>query len=165
MESQAFKRIFAPTIKEDVDTILNNFDAPADFDAFYATVLINVGRAYAPSDATANFGANYPITYDGDIATINEETKKIWEANFPTNVIETHLSALQTYKAIKIDWGRNEQFDHIPTTALLFSKKLEENGIEHFAEEYLGDHVNKLGGFDGRVYMDLLPFLELHFED
>jgi S-formylglutathione hydrolase FrmB len=164
IDSQAFKRIFAPTIKEDVQSILNNFEGEGDFDAFYATVLINMGRAYAPSSDTANFGANYPITYDGDKPTINEETKKIWEKNFPTNMIETHLPALQSYKAVKIDWGRNEQFDHIPTTALAFSKKLEANGIEHFAEEYIGDHVNKLGGFDGRIYMDMLPFFEMYFD-
>ena len=47
-------------------------------------------------------------------------------------------------------------------TALKFSKKLEANGIEHFAEEYIGDHVNKLGGFEGRIYLDLLPFFEMY---
>jgi hypothetical protein len=99
-----------------------------------------------------------------DEPQINDSIKKVWEDNFPMSMIETHLPALKSLKAIKMDWGRNEEFDHIPTTALGFSKELEKNGIIHFAEEYIGDHTNKLDGFDGRIYMDVLPFFEMYFD-
>jgi len=28
--------------------------------------------------------------------------------------------------------------------------------------EYIGDHVNKLDGFDGRIYTELLPFFDMY---
>jgi hypothetical protein len=83
-----------------------------------------------------------------------------WEDNFPINMIENHLPALKSLTALKFDWGRNEEFSHIPFTALQFSKKLESYGIPHFAEEYLGDHGNRLGGFAGRVFTEMLPFFD-----
>ncbi len=164
IESEGFKRIFSPKMESDMQDILNNFEGDGDFDAFYATIFINMGRAYTPSDKISGFGANYPIAYADNKPIINDEIKKIWETNFPLNMIDTHLDALRSLKAIKIDWGRNEDFPHIPESALQFSKKMESYGIEHFAEEYMGDHVNKLGGFDGRIYMDMLPFIEMNLE-
>ncbi|MEO6347599.1 MAG: alpha/beta fold hydrolase [Aquaticitalea sp.] len=162
MESQGFKRIFEPSIESDVHEILTNFEGKGDFDAFYATVLINLGRAYSPSGDNTNFGANYPITYDGNKSTIHADIQQLWEDNFPMNMIDNHLTALKSLNAIKMDWGRNDEFPHIPVTALKFSKKLEANGIVHFAEEYIGDHTNKLDGFEGRIYMDMLPFFEMY---
>jgi hypothetical protein len=73
-------------------------------------------------------------------------------------MIEGHLPGLQRLNALKLDWGRNEQFRYIPLTCLEFSKKLEAKGVKHFAEEYLGDHASNIGGFEGRVYLQLLPF-------
>lgn len=48
---------------------------------------------------------------------------------------------------------------------MLFSQKLENLGIEHFAEEYIGTHFNKIWTEDGRVLNNLLPFFNvyLHF--
>jgi len=48
----------------------------------------------------------------------------------------------------------------------MLSQKLENLGIAHFAEEYIGDHGNKIWTNDGRVLNDLLPFFNdyLKFE-
>lgn len=164
MESPGFKRISESTSHAEIIDGLNNIDQTGDLPAFYAAVLVAIGRAYSPTDNVTNFMANFPIAYADNKPIVNDSIKKIWEDNFPLNMIETHLDALRSLKAIKIDWGRNEEFAHIPLTALKFSKTLEAKGIEHFAEVYIGDHVNKLGGFDGRIYMDMLPFFEMYFD-
>jgi hypothetical protein len=39
-----------------------------------------------------------------------------------------------------------------------FSHKLESLGIEHYAEEYIGTHSNKLWTDDGRALNVMLPF-------
>jgi hypothetical protein len=80
------------------------------------------------------------------------------------NKIDTHLEFLKSLKAIKIDWGHNEEFAHIPDTALQFSKKLETYRIKHFAEEYIGNHTNKFGGFEGRIFTELLPFFVTYLQ-
>ncbi|MGK4567764.1 hypothetical protein [Flavobacterium sp. 3HN19-14] len=54
--------------------------------------------------------------------------------------------------------GRNDQFKHIPRTCLAFSKKLEQLGIMHYAEEYIGTHGNKVSSEDGRILNEMLPF-------
>jgi len=45
-----------------------------------------------------------------------------------------------------------------------FSKKLERYGVNHFAEEYLGGHADKLPGVDGRFYTEVLPFFERYLK-
>lgn len=34
----------------------------------------------------------------------------------------------------------------------------------HFAEEYLGGHVDKQAGFDGRMYTEMLPFFDTYLK-
>ena len=82
-------------------------------------------------------------------------------------MVDDHIEDLKKLKALKLDWGRNEGNEHIPPTCLQFSKKLENLGINHYAEEYIGTHVNKLWTDDGRAFNDMLPFFDtyLHFDN
>jgi hypothetical protein len=79
-------------------------------------------------------------------------------------MIDDYLPQLRSLSALKIDWGRNEDFSHIPYTSLQFSKKLESYRISHFAEEYIGDHGNMLDGFEGRIFTELLPFFNTYLK-
>jgi len=44
----------------------------------------------------------------------------------------------------------------------MFSKKLENIGINHYAEEYIGTHGNKIFTADGRVLNNMLPFFDTY---
>jgi hypothetical protein len=79
-------------------------------------------------------------------------------------MIDEDISALKSLTALKLDWGRNDQFKFIPIACLEFSKKLEALGVAHFAEEYIGNHSNKIGGMDGRIYSELLPFFNTYIQ-
>ncbi|MDX2071047.1 MAG: alpha/beta hydrolase-fold protein [Haliscomenobacter sp.] len=137
----------------------------ADFlKKFYTKLFAGLARTYSPDEGKSFLSAKMPITYIGDSMVVNEEVKKKWETNFPLNMIENHLSALKSLNAIKIDWGRNEESKHIPITCIQFSKKLEANGVKHFSEEYLGGHIDKQGGLDGRIYTEVLPFFEMYLK-
>jgi hypothetical protein len=146
--------------------IVNVFDAFEEFDeiGFYAGVFAALGRAYSPDTSIPIFQAALPVSFIGDSVVYNTTVIKKWEVNFPFNMIDDHVDALRSFTAIKIDWGRNEDFAHIPVTAMQFSKKLEAYRINHFAEEYIGDHTNMLGGFDGRIYTELLPFFDAYLK-
>jgi len=136
-----------------------------DWTKFYTKAMVNLARAYSPDEEGKSFiSAKMPVNYIGDSMIVDEETKRKWEANFPINMIDGHLNALKSLNGLKVDWGRNEATTNIPIACLQFSKKLEANGVKHFAEEYIGDHVNHIGGFDGRIYTEMLPFFDIYLK-
>ena len=49
----------------------------------------------------------------------------------------------------------------------MFSQELQNHGIEHYAEEYIGTHTNKIWTPDGRVLDEMLPFFNdyLQFDE
>ena len=127
---------------------------------FYAMAFVAIARAFSPNPDNPPFNCDLPVIYHGDSISVNYDALKKWESNFPLNMIDSHVKELKSLNAIKIDWGRNDEFFHIPLTSLLFSQKLEAFGINHEAEMYLGDHSHKVWGPDGRWYNALLPFFE-----
>ena len=143
---------------------LDESDKNGDFDAFFAAVLTAMARVYSPNISNKELLADFPVTYVGDSAVYHPEVINEWEKQFPFHMIDHYLPQLRSLTALKLDWGRNEDFSHIPFTSLQFSKKLEAYRIKHFAEEYIGDHGNMLGGFDGRIFNELLPFFEKYLK-
>jgi len=79
----------------------------------------------------------------------------------PAYLRPEQADALRQMRAIKLDWGRNDA-QRFPVQIGMFSQRLENLGINHYAEEYIGDHGNKIWSSDGRVLHDLLPFFNDH---
>ncbi|WPV66541.1 alpha/beta hydrolase [Chitinophaga sp. LS1] len=150
----AFKLLSAAKSKKEV------------MDDFRCRLMVDLGRTYSPDKNKPPFYADMPAYYVNNSLVVDLEVKKKWEENFPTRMIEHHLAALKSLKAIKLDWGRNDENKHVPVTCLEFSKQLEQFGIKHFAEEYLGGHAGNLSGRDGRLYTEVFPFFNtyLNFE-
>lgn len=136
------------------------------FNNVSATIMVDLARTYSPDLNKPPFYADMPAYYIADNLIIDTSVVNKWTQNFATSMIDSHLTALRSLKAIKIDWGRNDAGRHVPVTCLQFSKKLEWYGINHFAEEYLGGHAEHLEGIDGRIYTEILPFFDayLNFE-
>jgi len=130
----------------------------------YATVFIALGRAFSPNPGKPPFYCDLPVSYIGDRVIVNEDVLNKWEKNSPINMIDDHIRDLKSLNAIRLDWGRNDEFKHIPVTNLLFSQKLESLGIEHEAECYYGDHSHEVWEFSGRLYNELLPFFDRHLQ-
>lgn len=154
----AFKRVFQQKSLDSLRTAAPYYDF--DKFPFFEMLYVSLARTYSPNAEEKRMKADQPIKYVGDNMEVNTDVLRKWEANFPINMIEDHLPALKSLTALKIDWGRNEEFKHIPATNLQFSKKLEAFGVKHFAEEYIGDHTNMLDGFEGRIFTEVLPFFE-----
>lgn len=162
LNSPGFRITDTAKSEESVFKILKERETPETIKDFYALVFTNLARAYSPNEKKAPFSGNFPVSYISDSLVVNTSVLKQWEANFPVNMIENHLSALKSLSALKIDWGRNDEFTHIPFTCLQFSKKLESFGVNHIAEEYLGTHHDKLGGLNGRLSTEMLPFFNTY---
>jgi enterochelin esterase-like enzyme len=124
---------------------------------YYPKVLIAVGRAWSPNPNKAPFYCDLPFTYEGDKMIVNQPVLDKWEANMPVYMVSKYADNLRKLTAIKMDWGRNDA-PRFPLQIGMLSQRLENLGIPHFAEEYIGDHGNKIWSKDGRVLNDVLPF-------
>ncbi len=142
-------------------------DARSDSDIINnvsAMLMVDLARTYSPDLNKPPFYADMPAVYIGDSLVIDTNVVNKWTRNFATNMIESHVGALKSLRAIKLDWGRNDAGRHVPVTCLQFSKELEWYGISHFAEEYLGGHAEHLEGTAGRIYTELLPFFNTYLK-
>lgn len=69
---------------------------------------------------------------------------------------------LKTMRGIAFDWGRfDPNQDHVVANRI-FSRRLEDLGVEYEAEEYRGDPFSRIWTDDGRFYTRVLPFLAKH---
>jgi hypothetical protein len=76
-------------------------------------------------------------------------------------MIPMYADNLNSLRGFKFDWSRTDtNFDHVYANQA-FTRKLNEFGIAHEAEEYNGA-VGGDWGTDGRIYNDALPFFEKH---
>lgn len=132
---------------------------------YYPKVLIAVARAWSPNASKPPFYCDFPFTYEGDKLIVNQDVLEKWEQNMPVYMVDKYADNLRKLKAIKMDWGRNDS-QRFPIQIGMLSQRLENLGINHYAEEYIGDHGNKIWTADGRVLNDLLPFFNdyLKFE-
>lgn len=124
---------------------------------YYPKVLVAVARAWSPNPAKPPFYCDLPFTYDGDRLLVNQAVLEKWQQQMPVYMVDKYADNLRKLTAIKIDWGRNDAA-RFPIQIGMLSQRLENLGINHYAEEYIGDHNNKIWTTDGRVLNDLLPF-------
>ena len=124
---------------------------------YYPKVLVAVARAWSPNPAKPPFYCDVPFTYDGDKLLVNQTVLEKWEQNMPVYMVDKYAANLRKLTAIKMDWGRNDA-PRFPVQIGMLSQRLENLGINHYAEEYIGDHGNKIWTQDGRVLNDVLPF-------
>ncbi len=124
---------------------------------YYPKVIVAVARAWSPNPSKPPFYCDVPFTYKGDSLRVDNSVLEKWNQNMPVYMVDQYADNLRKLKALKLDWGRNDA-SRFPIQCGMFSQRLENLGIEHFAEEYIGNHVNKIWTTDGRVLNDLLPF-------
>jgi hypothetical protein len=69
---------------------------------------------------------------------------------------------LKSLRGFEFDWTRNDaNYDHVYANQA-FTRKLNEFGIAHAAEEYTGAFNDSNWGIAGRIYTEVLPFFQTH---
>lgn len=127
-----------------------------------ATILYAIARAYNGNSRKPPFFADLPFFFDGENLKINADVLEELKNNSVSELPFTHYENLRKLKAIKFDWGRNDEFTHIPVTCRSFSQTLELLKIRHEAEEYIGTHGSEVSRENGRIENAMLPFFNLH---
>ncbi len=143
---------------------LATINTQAELDkTYFGRVIIAFGKSWSPNPDKPPFYCDIPFEYRDDELIVHQEVLDKWYANMPLHMIDTHLENLQKLKAIKLDWGRNAG-DRFTIQCQMFSQRLENVGIRHFAEEYIGTHVNGIYTKDGRIPQQMLPFFDLYLD-
>lgn len=131
------------------------------------TILYAIARAYNGNSHKPPFFADLPFSFDGENIKVNAEVLEELRNNSVSELPFTRYENLRKLKGIKFDWGKNDEFKHIPVTCRSFSQTLELLKIRHDAEEYIGTHGSEVSRENGRIENSLLPFfnINLMFEE
>jgi enterochelin esterase-like enzyme len=149
--SDSYKQLTYIKTKEDLDK------------TYFPKVIVDMARTWSPNPAKPPFYCDVPFQYAGDTLIVDNAVLRKWNQNLPLSMIDDYADNLRKLKAIKLDWGRNDG-SRFPLQCSMFSQKLENLGIEHFAEEYIGTHTSKIWTEDGRVLNSMLPFFNTYLQ-
>jgi enterochelin esterase-like enzyme len=128
----------------------------------YALAFIAMGRVFSPNQSKRPFGVNMPIVERGGEYSIDSSVFKLWEAALPINMLGQYGDGLKQLNGLKIDWGNNDDYAHIPTSCRQFCDVLDKHQIPHEKDQYEGGHYNRIPGKDGRFYQQVIPFFSKH---
>lgn len=133
---------------------------------YFPKVIVAFARSWSPNPDNPPFYCDIPFEYVREELVVHPEVLEKWYANMPLHMIDDNLDNLDNLKqlkAIKMDWGRNAG-DRFTIQCDMFSQRLENVGVEHFAEEYIGTHVSGIFTREGRVPNAMLPFFDLYLD-
>ena len=130
---------------------------------YFAKVIVAFAKSWSPNPDNPPFYCDIPFRREGDQWVARPEVLAKWYANMPLHMIDDNLENLKKLRAIKLDWGRNAG-ERFTQQCDMFSQRLENVGIIHFAEEYIGTHTSGIFTKDGRVPNDMLPFFDTYLD-
>ena len=130
---------------------------------YFPKVIIAFAKSWSPNPDNPPFYCDIPFEYEGEELVTHPEVLQKWYTHLPMHMIDDYLDNLTKLKAIKMDWGRNAG-DRFTIQCEMFSQRLENVGIKHFAEEYIGTHVSDIFTKAGRVPNQMLPFFDFYLK-
>jgi hypothetical protein len=128
-------------------------------DNFYAAGIVLVAQAFSPNPTRPPFFADLPFQIVAGKLKPSEPAFGRWQELNPVNMVVKYRKNLSRLSSIRFDSGSEDDFRYIPPNSRALSMALTNNGIDHVFEEYNGDHRNRLWGWDGRLYKQVLPQL------
>lgn len=126
-------------------------------------LFVTISQGFLPNLNRPPFYCDFFMEMTDGVPTLQPHNAQKTKAGFHLEEALTESAAqLRTLRGLAFDWGRFDPTqDHIDANQA-FSRRLEDLGIDHEAEEYRGDPWNRTWTDDGRFYTRLLPFLARH---
>lgn len=122
-----------------------------------------IHQAFAPNVAAPPcFCDFYVESRDGKPVYDPDRTMAMQKAFLLDGTLMESAPALRTMRGLALDWGRFDTTQAHVISNREFSRKLEDLGVEHEAEEYRGDPWNRTWTDHGRFATRVLPFLARH---
>jgi len=133
----------------------------------YSPVFVAMAQAFLPNVNRPPFYCDFMMEPQGDALVLNVDNVLKLKARFMLeNIAAENVDKLRQLRGVSFDWGRYDpNLDHVYANQA-FTRKLDDLGIEHFADEYRGLPWDKYWIEEGRVYEQVLPFFarRLQFE-
>jgi hypothetical protein len=128
-------------------------------------IFVLICQAFLPNPHRPPFFCDFPVDWENGVAKLNPSLNRRMQQGFLLEeTLDQAAANLRSLRGIAFDWGR---YDPTPAHVFanqVFSRKMDDLGIEHEAEEYRGNPWDKNWTPDGRFYARLLPFFAKHLE-
>ncbi|RAW00817.1 alpha/beta hydrolase [Pseudochryseolinea flava] len=126
-------------------------------------IFLSVSQAFLPNEKRPPLYCDFFMEMVNNTPTLlPDNVRKAREGFLLDESLDACADNLRKLSGIALDWGRfDPTYAHVDSNRE-FSRKLEDLGIEHEAEEYRGNPYDKVWLEDGRFYTRVLPFLAKH---
>jgi hypothetical protein len=126
-------------------------------------IFASIFQAHLPNPDKPPLFIDLPAERSSEGPTIDPALMERLRKGFHLEEMIPHYAeGLKSLRGFKFDWTRRDgNFDHIFANQA-FTRKLNEYGIAHEAEEYNGPFGASDWGVEGRIYTDALPFFARH---
>jgi pimeloyl-ACP methyl ester carboxylesterase len=125
----------------------------------YTPVFVAMSQTFLPNPDRPPFYCDFIVDLVDGQPILNVANSQLLKSRFTLEkIVADNVDKVRALRGIDFDWGRYDpNQDHVYANQA-FTRRLEELGIEHFAEEYRGLPWEKYWNDDGRVYTQVLPF-------
>jgi S-formylglutathione hydrolase len=107
---------------------------------FYPLAIVALLAVMTPNPDKPPLFVDFPIRRERGELIPNEPLFTQFSDRFPINQIDEFRDNLRKLRALRLDYGMNDQFAHIVVGSRQFSEKLAEARVPHAMEIYAGDH-------------------------
>lgn len=128
-------------------------------------LFVTICQAFLPNPSRPPFFCDFYTEMVNGVLKFDPEKVQKTKAGFLLEeTLKESAANLRTMRGIAFDWGRYDQVQAHIYANQGFSRKLEDLGIEHEAEEYRGNPWDRTWTDNGRFYTRVLPFLARHLQ-
>lgn len=126
-------------------------------------IFVTVSQAYLPNLIKPPFFCDFFVDMENGKTTLNPaKVAKAKKGFHLEETLDESVANLRSLRGLALDWGRFDPTQGHVYANQAFSRRLEDLGIEHEAEEYRGNPWNRNWTENGRFYARVLPFLARH---
>jgi S-formylglutathione hydrolase FrmB len=126
-------------------------------------LFVAISQAFLPNPDRPPFYCDFFMEPEGDSFRFDAGNARRMQKLFHLDeTLDESAANLRSMRGLAFDWGRFDPSQAHVVSNREFSRKLEDLGIEHEAEEYRGDPWNRTWTEDGRFATRVLPFLARH---
>lgn len=126
-------------------------------------IYVLICQAFLPNVDKPPFFCDFPMEWVEGAARMNpDNNRKLQRGFLLEETLDEGAKNLRSLRGLAFDWGR---YDPTPAHVFanqVFSRKLDDLGVEHDAEEYRGNPWEKNFTANGRFGTRVLPFLARH---
>jgi hypothetical protein len=126
-------------------------------------IFVLVSQAFLPNPERPPFYCDFPVEMvDGQPRLDPERNRRMQKGFLLEESLDEFAANLRSLRGVAFDWGRYDLTTAHVFANQVFSRKLDDLGVEHEAEEYRGNPWDRNWTPEGRFAARLLPFFSRH---